>query len=154
MTALHRIAPHTSGEFRLVAVRSTTGKTGREMRKITKAAALTFAVAALATVGMTSANAAEAAATVRGCPSGAVCIYPQNAGWNNDRPSHAFYSYGAHNIYGQVGLHYVFNNQTGGATARTCTGANGTGDCQGHLPAGYYIEKDLTPINSILLVRP
>ncbi|MGI5466384.1 hypothetical protein [Streptomyces sp. CA-132043] len=85
---------------------------------------------------------------------GAVCVYPQNAGWNNDRPSLVFYSYGAHNLSNQVGQHYVLNNQTGGATARTCTGYNGTGDCQGFIQPGYYVDKDLTPINSILLVRP
>ncbi|MFI9029560.1 hypothetical protein [Streptomyces sp. NPDC053560] len=124
------------------------------MRKIVKAAALTFAVGALATVGMSTANAAPAAGSLRGCPSGAVCVYPQNAGWNNDRPSLVFYSYGAHNLSNQVGQHYVLNNQTGGATARTCTGYNGTGDCQGFIQPGYYVDKDLTPINSILLVRP
>ncbi|ARH89491.1 MULTISPECIES: hypothetical protein [Streptomyces] len=125
------------------------------MRKITKAAALALAVGALSTIGATGASAAPAAAgSLHGCPSGAVCVYPQNAGWNGDRPSLAFYSYGAHNLSNQVGQHYVLNNQTGGATARTCTGYNGTGDCQGYLWAGYYIDKDLTPINSILLVRP
>ncbi len=76
------------------------------------------------------------------------------AGWNGDRPSHAYYSYGAHNLSGQVGQHYVFNNQTGGAKARTCTGYDGTGDCQGFMDPGYYVDKDLTPVNSIVLVRP
>ncbi|MFE0193061.1 hypothetical protein [Streptomyces sp. NPDC059008] len=124
------------------------------MRRIMKtAAALTFAVGALATVGAAGAQAAPAAAS-HGCPSGAVCVYPQNAGWNGDRPSHVYYSYGAHNLSGQVGRHYVFNNQTGGAKARTCTGYNGTGDCQGFMDPGYYVDKDLTPINSIVLVRP
>jgi hypothetical protein len=33
---------------------------------------------------------------------------------------------------------------------RTCTGYNGTG-CQGYLLPGYYIDKNLTPINSITL---
>ncbi|NLU70347.1 hypothetical protein [Streptomyces sp. HNM0574] len=124
------------------------------MRKIAKAAALTFAVGALASIGVTGANAAQTQASSHGCPSGAVCLYPENAGWNNDRPSHTFHSYGAHNIQGQTGKHFLFNNQTGGATARTCTGANGTGDCQGHLPANAYLEKDMTPINSIMLVKP
>jgi hypothetical protein len=47
-------------------------------------------------------------------------------------------------------VHRVFNNQSGGATARTCTGYNGTG-CQGYLTAYSYIDKNLTPINSITL---
>lgn len=127
---------------------------GNEMRKITRAAALTLAVGTLGAVGVTSAGAVTTADSLHGCPSGAVCVYPQNAGWNGDRPSLTFYSYGAHNLSNQVGQHYVLNNQTGGATARTCTGYNGTGDCQGYLGAGYYVDKDLTPINSIVLVRP
>jgi len=85
-----------------------------------------------------------------GCPDGAVCIYPRNAGWNNDRPSHVYWSYGYHNLSNQYGIHRIYNWQTGGATARTCTGYNGTG-CQGYLVPGQYIDKDLTPINSITL---
>ncbi|MFJ9415137.1 MULTISPECIES: hypothetical protein [unclassified Streptomyces] len=124
------------------------------MRKIAKAAAaLAFAAGAL-TATATSANAAQAAGTVHGCPSGAFCIYPQNAGWNNDRPSNTYYSYGAHNLSNQVGNHMIFNNQTGGAWVRTCTGYNGSGDCQGWMAAGQYFVKDLTPINSVLLVKP
>ncbi|MET9296616.1 hypothetical protein [Streptomyces sp. NPDC003077] len=123
------------------------------MRTMKKAAALTFAVGALATTGMLNAGAAQAAGSWHGCPSGAVCVYPQNAGWNGDRPSLVFYSYGAHNLSNQYGQHYVANNQTGGATARTCTGYNGTG-CEGYLYPGTFIDKDMTPINSIVLVRP
>jgi hypothetical protein len=85
-----------------------------------------------------------------GCPSGAVCIYPQNAGWNNARPSHIYWRYGYHNLRNQYGVHRIYNNQTGGATMRTCLGYNGT-RCEGYLPAGWYIDKNLTPINSITL---
>lgn len=82
------------------------------------------------------APAAMASTTdTQGCPSGAVCIYPQDAGWNGGHPSLTYYSYGAHNLSNQNGNHIVFNNQTGGATMRTCTGYNGTG-CQGYLPPG------------------
>ncbi len=118
------------------------------MRRIIKtAAALTFAAATITTVGATG---AQAAGTYEGCPYGAVCIYPQNTGWNGGSPSYFYYSYGAHNLSNQLGTHRVFNNQSGGATARTCTGYNGTG-CQGYLQAFTYIDKDLTPINSITL---
>lgn len=94
--------------------------------------------------------AAAKAATTQGCPYGAVCIYPQNAGWNGGHPSHFYYSYGAHNLSNMVGVHRIYNNQSGGATMRTCTGYNGTG-CEGYLPANNYIDKNMTPINSITL---
>jgi len=84
-----------------------------------------------------------------GCPVGAVCIYP-NASWNYARPSHVYWSYGYHNLRNQYGVHRIYNNQTGGATMRTCLGYNGT-RCEGYLPAGRYIDKNLTPINSITL---
>jgi hypothetical protein len=118
------------------------------MRNITRVAtALAFTAGALTTIGVSGTQAATT--TVQGCPSGAVCIYP-NASWNGGRPSHFYYSYGAHNLSNQFGVKRIFNNQTGGATMRTCTGYNGQG-CQGYLPAGQYIDKDLTPINSITL---
>ncbi|MDJ0385170.1 hypothetical protein [Streptomyces sp. G-G2] len=105
-------------------------------------------------LGLAASVAPTATASVtdswHGCPSGAVCIYPQDAGWNNDHPSNVYYSYGAHNLSNQNGNHYVSNNQTGGASMRTCTGYDGQG-CQGYLLAGTYMIKDLTPINSITL---
>ncbi|MFD7026915.1 hypothetical protein ACFWAR_02625 [Streptomyces sp. NPDC059917] len=117
------------------------------------AASGTLALGLAASVAPTA--VASATASSHGCPSGAVCIYPQNAGWNNDHPdpNNIFYSYGAHNLSNQEGQHYVYNNQTGGATARTCLGYNGV-NCEGYLGAGYFIDKNLTPINSIVLVRP
>lgn len=90
------------------------------------------------------------AGTYQGCPSGAVGIYSQNAGWNNGNPSDTYYAYGPHNLVNQFGMHRIFNNQTGGATVRVCTGYNGAGR-QGYLPAGWYMDLDLTPINSITL---
>lgn len=118
------------------------------MRTILRtAAALAFTVGAITTVGTTSAHAAG---TYQGCPYGAVCIYPENTGWNNGQPSHFYYAYGYHNLSNQYGTHRVFNNQSDGATARTCTGYNGTG-CEGYLTAFSYIDKNLTPINSITL---
>lgn len=122
------------------------------MRKTIRSAALVFAAGTLVVGGATAAGAqpAQVRATVQGCPSGAVCVYPQNAGWNGGHPSLFFYSYGAHNLSNQVGTHRIFNNQTGGATTRTCTGYDGAG-CQGYLLAGNYIDKDMTPINSITL---
>ncbi|MFI7285069.1 hypothetical protein ACIBRY_00095 [Streptomyces anulatus] len=67
-----------------------------------------------------------------------------------DRPSHAFYSYGTHSFYDQIGVKRWFNNQTGGAKAYRCTGSNGTG-CGGNQAAGTYYDHDFTPINSVKL---
>ncbi|MFC8917770.1 hypothetical protein ACGF5F_27905 [Streptomyces sp. NPDC047821] len=120
----------------------------RKNKVMRTVAALALAAGTMTTVTATQAQAAEAAA-VHGCNSGHVCLYP-GAGWNNDRPTHTYYRYGAHNLRDMYGTYRIFNNQTGGATMRTCTGYNGTG-CQGYLPAGQYIDKDMTPINSITL---
>lgn len=115
----------------------------------TAAVALAAGTATAATVEAPSRTAQVAAG--HGCPSGYVCIYPRDAGWNGDRPSHFYYKYGAYNLSGMYGKHRIFNNQTGSARMRTCTGWNGTG-CEGYLPAGWYIDKEMTPINSIVLL--
>lgn len=120
------------------------------MRMIAKAVtAAAFAAGVMVTAGLTT-SAQAAGGTYEGCPYTAVCIYPQNAGWNGGHPSLFYYSFGAHNLSNQFGNHVIFNNQSGGATMRTCTGSNGTG-CQGYLGAYQYMTKNLTPINSITL---
>jgi hypothetical protein len=91
------------------------------------------------------------AATAHGCASGYVCVYPQNAGWNGDRPSLRFYTYGAHNLSNQFGTHRVFNNQFSRAWASLCSGYNGTGTSLFLLGAGYATDFNLTPVNSIKL---
>jgi hypothetical protein len=117
------------------------------MRRITKtAAAAAVATGALLSFGVTEAQAA----TIHGCPSGYVCVYPENAGWNGDRPSLKYYTYGAHNLSNQFGYHYVFNNQTDYAISRFCLKYDGR-DCGWTLFAGNYTNFDLTPINSIYL---
>ena len=92
----------------------------------------------------------QAASSLHGCPSGAVCIYPQDAGYNGDRPSDVYWSYGPHKLYNQYGTHMVVNNQYGGALATLCTGSDGTG-CIDWLPAGGAVPAYLTPYNSIKL---
>lgn len=101
---------------------------------------------------LSSCGSSPGGGSSEGCPSGDVCIYPEGTGWNGGHPesSGVYYNYGYYNLSGQYGTHRIFNNQTGGATLRPCTGSNGTG-CQGALAAGSYIDKDLTPINSITL---
>ncbi|MGW1671958.1 hypothetical protein [Streptomyces sp. NPDC002324] len=119
----------------------------RKLKAMRTAAALVLAAGAVMTATATQAQAA----TSHGCPDGYVCIYPENAGWNNDVPSHKYYTYGYHNLSNMVGTHRIINNQTGGATMQTCTGYNGTG-CEGYLPGGgWWIDKNMTPINSIRL---
>lgn len=120
----------------------------RKLKAMRTAAALALAVGTMTAVGATQAQAA-AQATVHGCPSGYVCLYP-GAGWNGDRPTHKYYTYGYHNMSNMFGTYRIFNNQTDNAWMRTCTGYNGTG-CQGYLYAGRAFDKDMTPINSIVL---
>ncbi|MEV0372916.1 hypothetical protein AB0I10_24350 [Streptomyces sp. NPDC050636] len=123
-----------------------------QVRTKIKAAAATTALAGLAVLPLAgSAHAAPAAASSHGCPSGYVCLYP-NASWNGDKPIYKWYTYGAHNISNQFGVKRFFNNQTGGAIARNCTGSNGTG-CQGIQTAGTYADYDYTPYNSVLLAK-
>jgi hypothetical protein len=93
----------------------------------------------------------QAAGTRYGCPSGAVCIYP-GASWNGNKPSHTYWSEGVHKLYNQEGKHRVFNNQTDGWTVQMCTGGNGTG-CGDRMGPGWYIDQNLSPINSIR-IRP
>jgi hypothetical protein len=121
------------------------------MRRITTvAAALMLAASAMATLGATSAQAAEPERDF-GCPRGAVCIYPGTS--FNPGPSDVFFSYGAHNLQNQFGRHYVFNNQVQGARLFLCTGFNGTGNCQDEIKNRETKIRNLTPINSIRLDR-
>ena len=120
------------------------------MRKITKAiTALAFAVGVATTGGI--ANAQSAGDSWDGCPSGAVCVYGQDA--PAQTPTDVYWSYGAHNLSNQVGWHWVLNNQTGGAHAHLCLGYNGA-NCNYDLPAQTGVRADLTPVNSITLDRP
>ncbi|MFF7155409.1 hypothetical protein [Streptomyces sp. NPDC008139] len=124
------------------------------MRRITRgAAALAIATAAVAAVGTGSAHASDKPAY--GCPGGAVCIYAQNADYTAGHPTDIFYSYGAHNLSGQIGYHTVLNNQYGSAnaTAQLCWQYNG-GDCRITLELNDHWSYNLTPVNSIVLNRP
>ncbi len=112
--------------------------------------AITLAAGAVMSVGAATATSASAAGSYEGCPSGYVCLYPQNAGWNGGHPSAAYYNYGAYNLVNQYGTHRFFNNQTGGAVGHICTGYGGGGTCLGQ-PAGTWSDDNFTPINSITL---
>lgn len=129
---------------------------GKDLRKATGYIFATAALAASAVMMGGSAQAAEgtvdAEGEYAGCPTGAVCVYP-GAHWNGGEPEHIYYSYGGHNLEDEFGTHRIFNNQHSGATAHTCTGYDGGGDCSGGLKPWTYSDKNLTPINSIKLSR-
>ena len=112
----------------------------------------------LAFTGFAHVQPAQAATTVHGCPVGYACIYPENAGWNNDHPSLMYYHYGAYNLHNQFGTHNVFNNQIGWIF-QFCWGSNAT-NCVQHEPGDAYFtaviagqggQLDLTPYNSVYL---
>jgi hypothetical protein len=135
----------------------------RNITKLVAGAGLAAGSLLTLTVGATAAQASEApvakaagmtvaGGTYQGCPYGAVCIYPQDKGWNNGQPSNVYWAYGAHKLYNQVGNHFVFNNQSGGAGVWLCKGSGGT-DCPSYLGAYVYTNYNLTPINSVNLTR-
>ncbi|MEV5598053.1 hypothetical protein [Streptomyces sp. NPDC052496] len=114
------------------------------MRKIaTAAAGLSLALGA----GLAVAPSAEAATP---CPSGAVCIRETNGTILN---KNIFYSYGAHNLSNVTGVRVMVNNQTGGAGFQICRGYNGTNCYPVVRYVGEYAPYDMTPINSVVLVR-
>jgi hypothetical protein len=132
------------------------------MQTLKRAAAAAFAMTALITALILPGSPAQAnstakllsathapAATIHGCPSGYFCIYPGQS-WNNDRPSHKFYTYGAHNLSNQFGWKWVLNNQTGGADGWACYQYNG-GDCRIKVEAGEAWTIYFDPVNSIKL---
>uniref|UniRef100_A0AAU2JJJ7 Peptidase inhibitor family I36 n=1 Tax=Streptomyces sp. NBC_00049 TaxID=2903617 RepID=A0AAU2JJJ7_9ACTN len=118
------------------------------MRKMIRAAAA-LATATAAVIALSGTVEAKPADAWAGCPDGAVCIYPQNQN-PAVKPTHVFYSYGAHNLSNQVGNHWVLNNQYGGATANLCAQYNG-GGCGGSIAAKTGVYANLTPVNSIRL---
>ena len=87
---------------------------------------------------------------LHGCAAGYACVYPQDAGLNNDHPSQTFYYFGVYQLSNQYGNHYVLNDQVGGASFWLCTDWNGN-DCPLYIPNGVGVEVDLTPINSVKL---
>lgn len=119
----------------------------------TRLGAAGILASALALPMALTATAADAA-TVHGCPSGYVCIYPQNAGWNNDHPSNTYYNYGCYKLYNQYGTHRVLNNQTGYAPTDGYTSSNcSTGFSYYIASGGAWADVDLTPVNSIDLTH-
>ena len=119
------------------------------MRRSTMLASTVAVFGAVMAIVVPNASAAPAG-TYEGCPSGYVCMYPQNAGWNGGVPEHTWYHYGAYNLSNEYGTHRFFNNQTGTAVGHLCTGYNGGGTCYGQAPYTWS-DDDFTPINSVTL---
>ncbi|MFI7413559.1 hypothetical protein ACIBU0_33335 [Streptomyces sp. NPDC049627] len=95
-----------------------------------------------------------------GCPSGAVCIYARDdapgAQPDPDKITNIYWSYGAHNLSNQVGMHWLVNNQVprgSNAWVSTCTGYNGV-NCTKQILPYMGIRLNFDPINSIVLHRP
>ncbi|WP_418957874.1 hypothetical protein [Streptomyces tritici] len=114
------------------------------MRKIaTAAAGLSLALGA----GLATAPAAHAATP---CPSGAVCIRETDG---SILSRNIFYSYGYHNLSNVTGYRVIVNNQTGGAGFQVCYEYNG-GNCSDVArDTGEYAPYNMTPIDSVVLVR-
>ncbi|MCQ9181359.1 hypothetical protein KMT30_20375 [Streptomyces sp. IBSBF 2953] len=121
------------------------------MRKLFSGA-VALATAATAMVALSGTAEAKPADDWAGCPSGAVCVYPQNQS-PAQSPSAVYWTYGAHDLSNQVGRHWVLNNQTGGASAELCLNYGGT-NCNSTIAARNGVYADLTPVNSIKLNRP
>jgi hypothetical protein len=117
------------------------------------AAALVLTTGAVA-AGAATAQAGEQGAQQRdyaGCKVGYACMYQSQADWEAGKPSHRWYTYGAHNLSNQVGTKIVFNNQHSGAKIRMCFGYNGA-DCTGDIVHSWsYKAIDITPVNSVRL---
>lgn len=112
----------------------------------------TMALTMTAFVGLSSAAQAgpdRPPAPDRGCPYGAVCVYPDDS-WNGGNPTYVFYSYGTHQIYNQYGDHRVYNNQYGGAYAAFSNFSDGSRVGRSVQP-GEWDTVNLTTINSIVL---
>ena len=114
------------------------------MRKIaTTAAGLALAVG----LGLAVAPSADAATP---CPTGAFCIRETNG---TILSKNIFYSYGYHNRSNVTGERVLVNNQTGGAGFQLCFGYNGTRCSEVDRVTGEFLPYDMTPINSVVLVR-
>ncbi|MGW7450441.1 hypothetical protein [Streptomyces sp. NPDC054787] len=114
------------------------------------AATAATAVMALGTGVLAASPAPAGDGSWHGCPREAVCIYPRDAGWNNDHPSNVYWD-GVYQLYGQEGMHFVVNNQTYNWVDRLCYDSYGQ-NCDSYVqPAGTTWWVNLSPMNSIKL---
>lgn len=109
-----------------------------------------LAACGIGLLGLAVPAQAATTASTEGCPSGYVCLYP-STNWNGGVPSQKWLTYGYHNLTNVTGYHRFFNNQTGGASAYTCSGYNGTGTELGGVHATLWTDANFTPVNSVVL---
>ncbi|WP_147917257.1 hypothetical protein [Ruania zhangjianzhongii] len=123
--------------------------TTHRIRKTLTGVLASAALTTTALVGVSGAAQADVTASMYGCPSGAVCIYPDDD-WNGGDPSHVFWSYGDHRIYNQYGEHRIYNNQTGNAWASLSRTSDGDTPIN-YVAPGSFTDTNLTPINAVSL---
>ena len=109
--------------------------------RMRSAAVVALAAGLVTAAGVTG---AQAASSIPSCPSGYVCIAPQEPGGKTFNYS----GVGYHNLLGLVGTFLVINNTSG--PARFCLRFNGL-DCCVSLSPQAYENIDLTPIRSLVI---
>jgi hypothetical protein len=137
-----------------------------KFKKTLSAGAATMALAGATLIA--SAGSAQAAvgavsaAPPYGCPSQYVCLYTGAAGSVPSGPHTNYKYYGYDNFSNVLGNHWIANNQTLGAKVYPCLGYGGTncstytfywpdGPPTHYIKAGWAVELNFTPINSIRL---
>ena len=110
--------------------------------------AMTFGLAAV----LTPATAQASGIVQRGCPAEAFCMYPRNAYWNNNHPSHIYSKrpdldkHYVVNMRNLIGTHKVFNNMSC-AYVSLNLGYNGAQPTK-YIRQGQSFDLDLTRYNS------
>jgi len=98
--------------------------------------------------------------TVFGCRLQWVCLYTDHTNVLSAAHPHTdYFNYGFDNFSNVTGMHWLFNNQTGGARVYLCRNFGGTncppftvgGVTFKYIPAGVAVNYNMTPINSIRL---
>ena len=127
--------------------------------------AATTAVAAQPAPAVTTPSAlptlnGPSSGTLFGCRSGWACLYTDRTDvLSASHPHTDYFFYGFDNFSNVTGMHWLFNNQTGGARVYLCLGFNGTncppftvnGVSHPYVQAGFVLNYNMTPINSIRL---
>jgi hypothetical protein len=126
------------------------------MRFIFRSVAGLIATAAI-TLCTATVAAPAAQATVHGCPSYSVCMYPRDSSWNGDVPSRiipASFPWGSdhlwRNLTAQYGKHKILNNAYC-VRVTLNKGYNGGGEHVYPLEYGHSADRYFDEINSITL---
>lgn len=115
-------------------------------RTRTIATAVVSLAATAGVAGVAHAGTTPPSGELTGCPTGAVCVYP-DTDWNWGTPSHIFYGTGVHDVRPEFGEHRVYNNQGDLDYADLCA----VEGCDHLIAPGEYTDVDLTGVDSIRL---